>query len=374
LAGLATVQERKGDLDAALSLLERRVDTGHELPIFSQSYALVCRRLHQPERALVMVERCLQTAPSGEDEAGLLHAYGDLLDALGRHDEAFSAHTQANQARCQPFDAESHHGYITAIERVFSRDRFSEFPRSSSTAEPIFVVGMPRSGTSLVEQILASHSAVYGAGELSGILDLAAKLPFHLHDRRPYPDCMDAVSGLDLQSLAKAYENSLPGASLSAAHTVDKMPFNFLHLGLIATLFPKAKIVHCMRNPADTCLSVFFQQFSPFYAFSTSLKGLGHYYRDYLRLMAHWGEHLPIPIHHVAYERLVSEPEEAIPELLQACGLSHEPACSRFWENPRQVDTASYAQVRQPLYTSSIQRSEPYLEYLAPLLRILEAT
>lgn len=372
VAGLASVMERKGQLDAACKLLESRIDGGHKLPIFAQTYALVCLRLKKPEMALVMVERCLQTVMDGESESGLLHAYGDLLNALSRHDQAFSAHTRANKSRRQPFDSDTHTRFVEAIESVFNRETFLRLKGSQSTESPIFVVGMPRTGTSLVEQILSSHSTVFGAGEQSGILNLAAKLPFQFRDRRPYPDCMASVQSGDLDGLAQVYAQSLPPEALSTPRFVDKMPFNFLHLGLISLLYPRAKIVHCVRDPADTCLSVFFLKFSPYYAFSTSLEGLGAYYRDYERLMRHWEQHLPIPVHRVQYEQLVASPETVIPGLLSACGLSNESECSRFWENTRQVDTASYAQVRRPMYTSAVKRSEPYLQHLAPLLAILE--
>ena len=372
VAGLATVMERKGQLEAAFELLESRIDGGHNLAIFAQTYALVCLRLKKPEVALTMVERCLQVVNGGENESGLLHAYGDLLNALSRHDRAFSVYKKANRARGQQFDSEAHTRFIGAIESVFNRETFLRLKGSQSTEAPIFVVGMPRTGTSLVEQILASHSSVFGAGEQSGILNLAAKLPFQLRDRRSYPDCMASVQQGHLDGLAQVYAESLPQEALSAPRFVDKMPFNFLHLGLISLLYPRAKIVHCVRDPADTCLSVFFLKFSPYYAFSTSLEGLGAYYRDYQRLMRHWEAHLPIPVHRVQYEQLVASPEAVIPGLLSACDLSNEPACSRFWENTRQVDTASYAQVRRPMYTSAVRRSEPYRQHLAPLLAFLE--
>lgn len=372
VSGLATVKERKGDLDSAYSLLEAGRGFGRNLPIFAQTYALVCRRLKKPEQAIPMVEECIEHLSGGEDEAGLLHAYGDLMDALGRHDAAFAAHTRANQARNQEFDADEHSSFVDELIRVFSSSAFRQLPGSFADAEPIFVVGMPRSGTSLVEQILASHSQVYGAGEQTGLLHLVGQMPFYLRDRRPYPTCVDALSVVDLDNIAANYIDRLPEASRESRRVVDKMPFNFLHLGLISLLFPNAKIVHCVRDPEDTCLSLYFQQFSPFYAFSTSVTGLGRYYRDYQRVMAHWQSVLPIPIHSIVYEELVADPDTEIPRLLAACSLEVEPACSRFWENPRQVDTASYAQVRRPLYKSAIKRSAPYRQHLSPLVSILE--
>jgi Flp pilus assembly protein TadD len=373
IAGLATVQERKGELDKAFALLESRIDGGHVLPVFAQAYALVCLGLKCPEKALVMVERCLQTVAPSAEKAGLLHAYGNLLNALSRHDSAFAAHTRANQARRQQFDAEGHTRFVSKIKEIFGPELFERLEVNPSSLEPIFVVGMPRSGTSLVEQILAGHSEVFGAGEQSGLLNVVAQAPFQMRDRRSFPDCMEAVEASDLHRFAQSYVQNLPNEALSSRRFVDKMPFNFLHLGLISLLFPRAKIVHCVRDPADTCLSVFFQQFSPYYAFSTSLKGLGSYFRDYQRLMRHWEQELPMAIHRVQYEKLVESPESEISRLLAACGLTHEPACQRFWENPRQVDTASYAQVRRPMYTSAVKRSTPYLSHLAPLIAELES-
>ncbi|MEC7240201.1 MAG: sulfotransferase, partial [Myxococcota bacterium] len=153
---------------------------------------------------------------------------------------------------------------------------------------------------------------------------------------------------------------------------VDKMPFNFFHLGLIASLFPKAKIIHMRRDPLDTCLSVFFHQFSPYYAFSTRLEWLGQYYRDYARLMNHWETQLPQQMLSISYEDLVARPKEQIDRLLDYCALDKEPACERFWESSRQVDTASYAQVRRPIYTTAVRRSEAYRAELAPIRSILE--
>ena len=372
VAGLATVYERNGDLESALEVLEAHLHRGAALPIFAQTYALVCRRLKRSERAIGVVESCLAALAPAEQESGLLHAYGDLLDALKRPAAAFGVHARANANRRQHHDVERHGQYIDALIRQFTKSNLDGMPRSGSSESPIFVVGMPRSGTSLVEQILASHSSVYGAGEQEGILSLSAKLPFILRDRRPYPDCVGALNGEKLDFLSQSYLASLPEESNGFDSVVDKMPFNFLHLGLIALLFPKARVVHVQRDPLDTCLSVFFQQLSPYYAFSTRIDWLAHYYRDYQRLMRHWEQHLPLKLVSVCYEDLVSKPELEIPQLVQACGLPMEEACSRFWENSRQVDTASYAQVRRPIYTSAVKRSAAYQNELAPLQSILD--
>jgi hypothetical protein len=197
-------------------------------------------------------------------------------------------------------------------------------------------------------------------------------LPFVLRDRRPYPDCVDSLTADTLRLLSQSYLDSLPVEAREADRFVDKMPFNFLHLGLIALLFPKAKVVHIERDPLDTCLSVFFHQLSPYYAFSTRLDWLAHYYKDYQRLMSHWEAHLPMNMVSVCYEDLVADPAQEIPRIVEACGLPMEESCLRFWENSRQVDTASYAQVRRPIYTSAVKRSAAYHNELAPIRSVLD--
>ena len=288
VAGRAAVFEREGELEKARGLLEQHLQKGASLPIFVQTYAVVCRRSKTPTvrpRACGEVPR---SQPVERQDSGLLHAYGDLLDRLKRPrkpllrtDRPIGTANRATILWRIGFSGPSDCG-------VLQGNPPEPLRCSKQAAPPIFVVGMPRSGTSLVEQILASHSEVYGAGEQEGMLSLAARLPFVLREPQAYPDCIHALSPDKLRLLGQSYFDSLPREALEAPRFVDKMPFNFLHLGLIHLLFPGAKIVHMQRDPQDTCLSTFFHHFSPYYAFSTRLTWLGEYYRDYARLMKHW--------------------------------------------------------------------------------------
>jgi hypothetical protein len=215
---------------------------------------------------------------------------------------------------------------------------------------------MPRSGTSLIEKILASHSRVHSSGEREKMLQLADQRPEQLNDSRPYPACVDALTKESSANMADRFLGILKRANPHAARITDKMPGNFHHIGLIATLFPNAKIIHCLRDPRDTCLSIFFGDFVGSHPYSYDLTNLGRYFRQYERLMTHWHEVLPGRILDVKYEDLVAEQEDELRRMVTFCGLDWEARCLDFHKTSRNVRTRSNAQVRQPIYRSSIER------------------
>ncbi len=224
---------------------------------------------------------------------------------------------------------------------------------------PVFILGMPRSGTSLLEQILSGHSEVFAAGELAVIGEIAARTPAWLSNGR---------AEADLAGLGKEYLDALPVAVAEATVVSDKMPLNFLYLGLIAAILPGARVIHCLRDPRDVAVSCYFQDFSdPALAFSFNLRQTADYYRDYWRLMAHWRERLSLPILEVYYEKLVDDIEMQTQRVLEFLGLPMEEACLSFHERKREVKTASHAQVRRPLYRSSVGRYQHYQEQIKPL-------
>jgi len=231
-------------------------------------------------------------------------------------------------------------------------------------------VGMPRSGTSLVEQILASHPQVHGAGERRDLGAVIADRDARLG--RAFPGWVAGLEPADAGEIGRAYCAALIDPAIEARRITDKLPGNFAHCGLIAAALPRARIVHVRRDPVDTCLSCFSYRFAGRQAFSYDLGELGRYYRAYDALMAHWREVLsPARFLELDYEQLVASPREQIERLLAHCGLEWDDACLAFHENARAVRTASAGQVRQPLYSSAVGRWRRFEDELQPLLAAL---
>lgn len=228
-----------------------------------------------------------------------------------------------------------------------------------NVARPIFIVGMPRSGTSLLEQILDCHPAVRGGGELPYMARLAHQLGSDVDDAR-------------LASLVTEVNAQYLRIGAGAGRITDKMPHNFQHLGLIAALFPEAPILVCRRDARDNCLSIFQQRFVGQHAYAHDLRDLGRHYRDHEQVIARWRETIPNPVRVVEYEALVDDLEGQVRELLEFLSLPWEPGCLAFYQNPRKVRTASREQVNRPLYRSSVGRWQPYAAHLQPLFEALE--
>ena len=233
--------------------------------------------------------------------------------------------------------------------------------------------GMPRSGTTLIEQIMASHPQVHGAGELNLIHRMASEFPSLLGSATPYPQCIAQATAQKLERIAQTYLGELQKRGGKASRVTDKAPINFLHLGLIDLLFPGARVIHCARDPLDTCLSCYFQPFSGEYSFTYDLGHLGAYYRLYENLMVHWRQILRVPVFEVRYEELVADQERMIRALIEFCGLPWDDRCLKFYETERTVATASFDQVRKPIYAGSVGRWRRYEAYLEPLISALKA-
>lgn len=237
------------------------------------------------------------------------------------------------------------------------------------SALPIFVFGMPRSGTTLVEQIISSHPRVHGAGELLALGQIAGQLRGRDNNPIPYPEYASELDGLILAEIAARYVSKLRKLAPTSAHVTDKTPANFYFAGLIHLALPNARIIHTIRNPIDTCLSCFSKLFTAEQNYTYDLAELGRYYRCYAKLMAHWKRVLPEGrILDVHYENVVSDLEGEARRLIAYCGLEWDPRCLSFQDNERPVQTASAAQVRQPIYKNAIGRWTVYREFLTPLL------
>lgn len=241
----------------------------------------------------------------------------------------------------------------------------------SPDATPIFVLGMPRSGTSLIEQILASHPQVHGAGEISIMPDIAARLIPQLTGLHN-PQAINLLHPGAYVSIADHYINGLRShCPEQKPYIVDKMPNNFFHIGLIKLLLPNAKIIHCVRDSMDTCWSLYRQHFGINHPYCYDQHALGKFYLRYQQLMQHWENVLPHAIYEVQYEKLVAAPEKEVSALLEHCALPWDESCLKFYDTKRTVNTASMQQVRQPIYHSALKSWQPLEKHLTTLSEAL---
>jgi tetratricopeptide (TPR) repeat protein len=298
-------------------------------------------------------------------------ALGKLFDDDGDYDAAFAAFAtgnrlvrSSNEIKGRGFDRAADDAHVRGLIAMFSPSVFQVTAGLGSPSElPVFVVGMPRSGTTLVEQILSSHSDVVGAGELDDVASIAARLA---GGRKHLP--LYEWRRSDVTREATNYVKKLGDVGVTAWRVVDKMPGNMQWLGHIAVLFPRARVIICRRDPRDVCLSCYFQHFGDKLSWSTDLGDLAAYAQSFDRLAAHWRSALPIRMLEVQYEDLVNDLETGSRRIIDFLGLEWDPACLSFHETERTVMTASQWQVRQPLYTSSVGRWRLYRKHLGPLL------
>jgi tetratricopeptide (TPR) repeat protein len=379
-AARAFVLQVAGESQAAWDIVQGLIRHGFTPPIVAVLYARMARRHHHEEQALALLQQVIEAGLRSQildraDHAALLFSAADMLDGLKRYDEAFAVASRANALSAKPYSAQNAELDVERMIAYFTRKRLQCLPKASYRSErPVFIVGMPRSGTSLVEQVLASHPAVFGAGELDfvdrvfrGTLGmLKAKLG-------EYPECLDALSVHKADGMAQFDLEPLALMNRDAARVTDKLPLNFLHLGLIASLLPGARVIHCMRDPLDTCLSCHMTDLVMGHEFKFDLRHLGHFYRQYQRLMNHWKQVLDLPILDVQYEQLVDDAQGQARRMIQFLGLPWDERCLQFHKTRRSVATASTEQVRQPMYRTSVQRWRNYQKHLGPLREALEA-
>ncbi len=321
------------------------------------------------------MQELLAGGGQGTHDASLLaFTLAAYWEKKGDCDEAFRLYHQANELKRQvyrqknqAFDRQQHLRLLDDLIRAFTPEFFARTRNFGADSEmPVFVVGMVRSGTSLVEQILASHPQVYGAGELKDIDQIATVLPGRLNSQARYPECLTSIDPATAKTLAYLYLQRLAGQSGTAIRVIDKMPHNYLHLGLIAVLFPRARIIHCRREPMDVCASAYFQNFK-WLPYASSMEDIAFYHRHYLRLMRHWRQVLPLPMQDAVYEDLVQNQEAVSRQLVAFCGLDWDERCLTFYQSPRTVQTASKLQVRQPIYNRSVARWKRFEAHLQPL-------
>lgn len=372
MSGKAMALEKLGKCEEARLALSGCIDTLHSIPV-AIAYALVARNFDEMlQPAIEYVSEAINKSAPSDDELSLMYSsLGRLYEKIHDYDSAFSCYRKGNSYKKVKFDMTGHKDRINRIKNVF--DKKSLLSRSTVTGKKfIFIIGMPRSGTTLIEKILDSHPGCFGAGELTFISDLANNPHTYIPGQGVYPEIIGQLNESSCNVLAMQYMDLVRKYYGDADVVVDKMPANFLYLGMISVMFPDAAVIHSMRNPLDICLSCYCMNFGDRLAYTNNFSQLLEYYKSYADLMRFWREHLDIPIMDVRYEDLVSNQEGVSKEILEFCGLDWDESCLKYFESNRLSRTASYDQVRRPVYQSSVNRWKMYERYIGELYEGLE--
>lgn len=396
---LARIHVLSGDVDSALEAYEKGAELAPDVDLFYRSLASLLTEVGKFNDAIPFLRRLYERHPknlgmlgrfiryqkftgvddplllkarsavdaAGDKEEGvsmLCFALGSILDKMEQYAAAFGYYARGNRIRAQTlhYDREAHHRYVDSIVQMYDADTIAKLRLLGNPSEtPIIIVGMPRSGTTLTEQIIAAHPQVAGGGERGY---------WGAHEpKEVVPDqaLINSIAQGCLRDLA-----SIPGAD-QARKTTDKMPGNFLRVGLIHAAFPNARIIHVRRHPVDNCLSIFFQSFNEHHPYSFDLENLVHYRQEYERLMQHWREVMPTDRYfEFDYEDLVADQEGMSRKLIDFCGLEWDDASLNYHQNKQVIKTASMWQVRQKIYTSSVARWRHYEPHIQPLMALLE--
>ncbi|MEZ5845214.1 MAG: sulfotransferase [Geminicoccaceae bacterium] len=366
---------KKGRFNEALESFDRTLETD---PLNAEAFrqlAIAGRIRPDDSITAAMAERFADDRVDIAERVLIGFGLGNIYGRAGEHERAFAAYDRANRLHrtTVSYDPGNDAASMERIAAICTRDYFAGTAHEGlEDASPVFVIGMPRSGSTLVEQIISAHPDVAGAGEVLFMQKLVTALS--RESLRPFPDTLtmfkeDTASILARRYLAMLHER----VGTDSRWITDKLLYNFLYIGLIQRMFPRASIVHVRRNPLDACLSMYFLKFAVGQDYSYDLAELGGYYRLYEKLMAHWQQVLPGRILDVNYEDVVADIEGETRRMLDHCGIPFDPACLEFHKSRRDVSTASNAQVREKLYTRAISRSDPYRPWLGPLIGALEA-
>jgi len=372
-AGKARVLMRKGKFGDARKYLLHLIQSGEKDTEVALAHARVSGYFKEYEEAVSVLKDALSRESAGSGRLARIHfALGELYDKTENYDNAFHHYEQGNALKPVHFDAEKHENYISSMIEVYNPVKKSHLPKAANSSDlPIFIVGMPRSGTTLTEQILSSHNRVFGAGELPDIGNIMQQLRFAQDMRSPRPENLKSLTSQGLNSFADAYLKMLRKLSDDAFRVTDKMPNNFLYLGLIRQLFPNAAIIHCVRDSRDIALSVYFQNFLASHTYAFDLRNIAVYHNEYKRIMHHWKEVFGISMLEVRYEELIENQEAVSREIVAHAGLEWDDRCLCFHKSGRAVATSTYHQVREPVYTRSAGRWKNYEKHLKALSEVL---
>ena len=325
------------------------------------------------ENEIKDMEETLKGDMSDIERSQMYFALGKAYEVKKDFDKSFKNYYEGNKVKkgLIKYSSDDTTDNTKRILNFFNKENIQKLAKSSTRdRDPIFVLGMPRSGSTLIDQIISSHSKVDGTQELPNIIKIAAEL--NTNNQNNYPEVLKELDESKLSNLGKDYISETAWARDSAPFFIDKMPNNFIHIGLIKTILPNAKIIDTRRDPMDTCFSCFKQFFARGQLFTYSLEDLGNYYTDYIRAMNHWHNVYGKDIYTVHYDNVINETEETIRELIDYCELPFEKECLEFYNSSRPVKTPSAEQVRQPIYKSGLNYWKNYEKHLLPLKKIID--
>ena len=325
------------------------------------------------ENEIKDMEDTLKGDMSDIERSQMHFALGKAYEVKKDFDKSFKNYYEGNKVKkgLIKYSSDDTTDNTKRILNFFNKENIQKLAKSSTgDRDPIFVLGMPRSGSTLIDQIISSHSKVDGTQELPNIIKIAAEL--NSNNQKNYPEVLEELDESKLSNLGKDYISETAWARDSAPFFIDKMPNNFIHIGLIKTILPNAKIIDTRRDPMDTCFSCFKQFFARGQLFTYSLEDLGNYYTDYIRAMNHWQNVYGKDIYTVHYDNVINKTEETIRELIDYCELPFEKECLEFYNSSRPVKTPSAEQVRQPIYKSGLNYWKNYEKHLLPLKKIID--
>ena len=406
-----TILVRKGDHGAALEIYERILKDYPDQSNAQMNYGHTLKSVGRIEETVAAYRKCIELRPNtgeaywslanlktykfsdsdiedmlaqiteegegtAEDQSHLAFALGKAYEDRKQFDQSFKYYNRGNGIRSinHRYDPKRNI-YDTARQiKTLNADLLAKHEGGGCDApDPIFIVGLPRAGSTLLEQILSSHSKVEGTAELTDIIAVTRRLGGKERHTgvSKYPEVLEELTPQRLKELGEGYIQSTQIQRSGTPFFIDKMPNNFQHIGLIHLILPNAKIIDARRHPMAGCFAGFKQLFARGQTFTYGLEKIGHYYRDYVKLMDHWDEVLPGRVHRVHYEDVIADSETEIRKLLEYCGLEFEESCLRFWETERAIRTPSAEQVRQPIYTAGLEQWRNYEAHLDPLKKAL---
>lgn len=363
-----------GEYDEAHALMENFISSNPEetlTPGFAMAYAHTCRLTGRYDESISALRSTLQRSDIDVEMKAVIHfSMGDSYDKMQKYDRAFAMYRKANSVVAHKSDIDHHLDILADISSAVSRDALEKAVKSEvATSKPVFIVGMPRSGTSLAEQIIASHPQAFGAGEITELWQIAQDIS----ENKGLKNYTEKLASLDKQGInryARRYLAFIESLNPDAMRITDKLPHNFMHIALITQLFPDAQIIHCHRHPFDTCLSIYFKKFNDDHIYARNLSEIARYYKKYSELMNLWAA-TSTSIFSLKYEDLVSNTEKVTRDVISYLGLAWDEKCLRHHESDRLISTPSYTQANAPVYADSIYRWKNYDGHLRPLIDIL---